>query len=149
MKTALILAAVAAIGLSVTTSVRAEEADKKMELRGVLIDEACGSKEAKKDGATEKEIQAGAVKHPKACTLKCAKNGELALMSGGKMMKLDEKSTAKAMEYLGKDENGTRVIVQASKNEDGSLAISEIKAGGKQKDAAGKADGEKHGDHKH
>lgn len=127
MRSILVLAAVAA--LSFTSVSRADDA-KKMEVTGVLIDNHCGEDMAKKDDA-QKEAAA----HKKGCCLKCAKDGGLSLMSDGKLMKLDKASEEKALEYLNEKNHGTAVIVEASKNDDGSLAIASIEPAKKKKDA--------------
>jgi hypothetical protein len=59
--------------------------------------------------------------------MKCAKDGGLEFMADGKLTKLDEASDKKAMEYLKGEKHDTKVVIMASKNDDGSLNISEIK----------------------
>lgn len=86
---------------------------------GVLIDSKCGAKPAK-DADPEK----AAAKHPKACVLKCAKDGDMALISGKDMLKLDEASKTKAMDYLAKAES-TKVTVEGTKEGD-TLKIDKI-----------------------
>lgn len=139
---------VAALSMFVGTGVAlAEEQGQKKEgekMTGVLIDTKCGEGVAKKEGA-----QAAAAKHPKGCAIKCAEEGGLSLMSGGKLVKLDEASSAKALEYLKGEDHGTRVQVMALKNEDGTLAVAEIKP---VKNGEKKAEGRKeesHAEHKH
>jgi hypothetical protein len=125
-KSLIALAAVAAFGVSFST-VRAEEA-KKMEMTGVLIDNHCGEEMAKKEGATSADIQKAAEGHKKGCLMKCAKDDKsVALMSDGKMMKLDTASAEKAMAYLEEKSHKPAVTVEATKNEDGTLALAEIK----------------------
>ena len=86
------------------------------EIKGVLIDQKCG---AGKD-------EAGAAKHPKACTLKCAGDKGLEIISGSTTYKLDDASAAKAKEYLGKNDS-TKVVVKGSEK-DGALTITSIDA---------------------
>jgi hypothetical protein len=88
---------------------------------GVLIDSKCGAKPAKADNPEQ-----AAAKHPKACVLKCAKDGDMALITGKDMLKLDADSKAKAVEYLGKAES-TKVTVEGTKDGD-TLKISKIEA---------------------
>jgi hypothetical protein len=123
-KSLIALAAVAAMGFGVSAVVADHHETKKNEMTGVLIDKHCGEEMAGKDDA-----QAKAEAHKKGCALKCSKddNGTLYLMSEGKMLKLDEKSSKEAAEYLGAKEHNTKVMVEATKNEDGSLAVAKIK----------------------
>ena len=119
-------AAVLAIGLVLGggSAVRAaDEATEGKEIKGVLIDQMCANKMMKKDDA-----QKAAADHPKSCCIKCSKDGgAMAIISDGKLMKLDDKSADKAREYLGKDDSTTNVVVQG-KEEDGKLSITSIKA---------------------
>jgi hypothetical protein len=85
-------------------------------ITGVLIDAKCG---ANKD-------ETAAAKHPKACALKCAKNGELTLVSGKDVLKLDADSKAKAVAYLEKNDS-TKVTVEGTKKDD-TLTITSIEA---------------------
>jgi hypothetical protein len=88
---------------------------------GVLIDSKCGAKPAK-----DENPEKAAAKHPKACVLKCAKDGDMALITGKDMLKLDEASKAKAVEFLGKAES-TKVNIEGTKEGD-TLKISKIEA---------------------
>jgi hypothetical protein len=88
---------------------------------GVLIDAKCGEKPAKADNPQE-----AAAKHPKACVLKCAKDGDLTLISGKEVLKLDAASKAKAMEYLAKADS-TKVTVEGTKDGE-TLKIDKIEA---------------------
>jgi hypothetical protein len=85
-------------------------------ITGVLIDAKCG-----KD-----KDEAGAAGHPKACTLKCAKGGELTLVSGKDILKLDADSKAKAVAFLEKAAS-TKVTVEGTKKDD-TLTITSIEA---------------------
>jgi hypothetical protein len=100
--------------LSGLISGAAYAADSK--ITGVLIDAKCG---AGKD-------EAGAAGHPKACALKCAKNGDLTLVSGKDILKLDDASKAKAVAFLEKADS-TKVTVEGSKTGD-TLTITSIEA---------------------
>ena len=103
-----------------TAAVSAADDAKVTEVKGVLIDNQCGSKQDSEEKAAN---------HPKACALKegCAKSG-FAVMSGKKLVKFDEAGNAKAKEYLGVAENATKVIVVGTVSEDGkTIAVKEIK----------------------
>ena len=89
-------------------------ADSKV--TGILIDTKCGK---------DKDEEAAA-KHPKACTLKCAKDGDLVFVSGKKTVTLDEASKTKAVEFLEKAES-TKVTIEGSEK-DGKLSITSITA---------------------
>ena len=126
-KSLIALAAVAAFGFSFSP-VRAADDAKKMEMTGVLIDNHCGEEMAKKEGASAADIQKKAEAHKKNCLMKCAGDDKsVSLMSDGKMMALDKASAEKAMTYLGEKGSKTKVMVEATKNDDGTLALSEIK----------------------
>jgi hypothetical protein len=86
---------------------------------GVLIDAKCGAKPAK-DADPEK----AAAKHPKACCIKCGKDGEMTLISGKDVLKLDDASKTKALDYLAKADS-TRVTVEGTKEGD-TLKIDKI-----------------------
>lgn len=93
---------------------------KAKEVRGVLIDNACGSKQ------NSEEKAAG---HPKACAMKegCAKSG-YGVFSGKQLIKFDEAGNAKAKEYLAVPENATKVVVLGTVSEDGkTIVVKEIK----------------------
>jgi hypothetical protein len=101
---------------------------KTTEVKGVLIDNAC---------AARQDSEEKAANHPKACAMKeaCAKSG-YAVMSGKKVVKLDEAGNAKAKEYLGVAENATKVVVVGTVSEDGkTIAVKEIKPAAKKADA--------------
>ena len=115
-----LLTAAAVCGLCVgAIGVRAAEEEK--EVKGVLIDNACGAKQDSEEKA------AG---HPKACAIKegCAKSG-YGIVSGKKHIKFDDAGNEKAKTYLAVAENATKVIVIGTLSEDGkTLAVKEIKA---------------------
>jgi hypothetical protein len=79
-------------------------------LTGVLIDSKCGGNQMKKD-----DPQSAAAKHDKKCTLKCAKDGDMAFISGKEMLKLDSESKAKAVAYLEKNDS-PKVNVEGTKD---------------------------------
>lgn len=83
------------------------------EVKGVLIDQACGDKQMSK--ADPEKAAAG---HPKACAMKdsCAKSG-YAVISGKKMWKLDDKGAQLAKDYL-KDHDSTKVVVKGTEKGD-------------------------------
>ena len=88
-------------------------------INGVLIDAKCGK------GKNEEK----AAGHPQACTIKCAKGGgDLTVVSGDKVYKLDDASKEKALAYLGseKGEGATKVAVEGTVKDD-TLTITSIK----------------------
>src|SRR4051812_27562061 len=91
--------------LSIVAGVAGVRAEDK-EIKGTLIDQKCG---AGKD-------EAGAGKHTKACTLKCAEKAGLAVISGDKTYKLDDASATKAKEYLEKNDS-TKVVVKGEEKD--------------------------------
>jgi hypothetical protein len=95
-------------------------ADEKF--TGVLIDTKCSAKPMK-----DENPETAASKHPKACTIKCAKDGDLVLISGKEAIKLDEASKAKAVEFLGKEDSKTKATVTGTKKGD-TLTITSIEA---------------------
>ena len=123
------MTAAVACGLCVgAVAVRAADDAKDKEIKGVLIDNACGAKQDSEEKAAN---------HPKACAMKegCAKSG-FAVMSGKKLVKFDEAGNAKAKEFLGVEENTTKVIVVGTVSEDGkTIAVKEIKSAAKKADA--------------
>jgi hypothetical protein len=141
MKKALFAAAAFAFVLSAGHfAVAADDAKMKTEkMTGVFIDEHCGEKMEAKGADAQKSAEG----HDKACCLKCAKDGGLEFMSGGKMMKLDKDSEKKAMDFLAEEKNGTKATITAMKNDDGSLMIHDIKAAKGKKKADAAAEGEK------
>lgn len=125
----ILIAALAISGLSVFgTGLRADDKAKGEKITGVLIDNACGSKQ--KD-------QESAAKHPKSCSLKegCAKSG-FQVVSGEKHLKLDEKGNELAKKYLEVEENGVEVVVMGTVKDD-MLTVTSIEPAGE------KSEGEK------
>jgi hypothetical protein len=119
----ILIAAALACGLCVGLSARA--ADKKdKEIKGVVIDNACGAKQMAK--ANPEEAAEG---HPKSCALKCAKGGDgFSLISGKKSYKIDSASTEKVTDYLKEDTHATKVVVMGTLSDDGkTLTVNEIK----------------------
>ena len=128
MRRFLLTAAVACGLCAGAAAVNAADDAKTTEVKGVLIDNACGSKQDSEEKAAN---------HPKACAMKegCAKSG-FAVMSGKKLVKFDEAGNAKAKEYLGVAENATKVIVVGTVSEDGkTIAVKEIKPANKKAEA--------------
>ena len=128
MRRFLLTAAVACGLCAGAAAVSAADDAKTTEVKGVLIDNACGAKQDSEEKAAN---------HPKACAMKeaCAKSG-FAVMSGKKLVKFDEAGNAKAKEYLGVAENATKVIVVGTVSEDGkTIAVKEIKPAAKKADA--------------
>jgi hypothetical protein len=119
----ILLTAAAALGLGVLALGAQAAQDAKgesKEVKGVLIDNACGGKQASEEAAA---------KHPKACAMKegCAKSG-YGVMSGKTLVKFDEAGNAKAKEYLAVAENETKVVVVGTVSEDGkTIKVTEIK----------------------
>jgi len=101
----------------VALSTRAEDA-KEGTWTGVLIDNACGAKNAD---------EAAAEKHPLACCKKpaCEASG-YQLVVGDKHIKFDDKGNERAKEYLSKAES-TKVTVEG-KLADEKLTVTSIKA---------------------
>ena len=119
----ILIAAALACGLCVGLSARAQD-KKDKEIKGVVIDNACGAKQMSK--ANPEEAAEG---HPKSCALKCAKGGDgFSLISGKKSYKLDEASNEKVTKYLSEETNATKVIVMGTLSDDGkTLTVNEIK----------------------
>ena len=123
MKRILGSAAVLALVLGVGV-VKAQDA-KPMELKGVIADNKCAMAAGKyKDEAT-------AAKHPVACAIKCANDGEkIVLISGDKAYKLDDKGNTLAKEYLEKNKANaaaTKVIIMGTVKGD-EVAVTSVKA---------------------
>ena len=123
MKLAIVttFAALFAFGLFVRFT-RAEDAPKSSPVVGVLIDQMCGEKQMKKD-----DPQAAAEKHPKACCMKegCADSG-YAVISGKKMYKFDDNGNKLAKDYLAKSDSKTKVSVEGTVKDDGTMAVTAI-----------------------
>jgi hypothetical protein len=105
-----LLIATAALSMVVCFGKVASAAD---EVKGVLIDQTCGSKQMSKA-----DPEKSAADHPKSCAMKdsCAKSG-YAVISGKKMYKFDEKGTQLAKDYL-KDHDSTKVVVKGTEKGD-------------------------------
>jgi hypothetical protein len=73
--------------------------------------------------------QKAAEKHPKDCCMKegCAESG-YAVISGKKMYKFDDNGNKLAKDYLAKSDNKTEVSVEGNVKEDGTIAVTDIKA---------------------
>ncbi len=87
--------------------VAADEKPAAQTWTGVLIDDHCADKMAKKDNP-----QTAAAGHPKACCLKCAStDGVIGLMVDGKFHKLDDNGNKLAKDYLAKADATTAASV--------------------------------------
>jgi hypothetical protein len=117
--TKFLLTTVAATGLSFLPLTPARAADEQAghAMTGVLIDNACGAKQAD---------EASAAKHPKACAMKeaCAASG-YQLMVGDKHYKLDDQGNAQAKAYLSKIDS-TRVTIDGTMAGD-TMQVTSIK----------------------
>jgi hypothetical protein len=105
--------------LSLFAGVGISRAESK-EIKGVLIDTTCCSKQMSKD-----DPETAAAAHPKSCAMKCADKG-FSVISGKTAYKLDDASNTKAKEYLEKNDS-TKVVVKGEEK-DGALTISSIEA---------------------
>ena len=126
----ILLTAAAACGLSILAfGASAQDAKgEAKEVKGVLIDNACGGKQASEESAAN---------HPKACATKegCAKSG-YGVMSGKTLIKFDDAGNTKAKEYLAVADNTTKVVVLGTVSEDGkTITVKEIKPQAKKADA--------------
>jgi hypothetical protein len=118
-----LFAGVAVLGLSMFAGYSYSADDAKTEkITGVLIDQTCGANQMKKD-----DPEAAAAKHPASCAKKesCAKSG-YAIITGKKMLKLDDAGAEKAKAYLEKS-NVTKVVVEGTKDGD-TLKVTSIEA---------------------
>jgi hypothetical protein len=99
----------------VALSIRAED---EHSMTGVLIDNACGAKQANEEAAT---------KHPVSCAKKpaCAASG-YQLMVGDKHYKFDDKGNDQAKAYLEKAES-TKVVVMGTMDGE-MMKVTSIKA---------------------
>ena len=79
-----------------------------------------------RSGGRPQRNEEGAAKHSKACALKCAKDGDMVLISGKDTLKLDADSKAKAVAFLEKNDS-TKVTVEGTKKDD-TLTITSIEA---------------------
>jgi len=126
----ILLTAAIACGLC-AASFSARAADTNKEVKGVLIDNNCGSKQMSK--ANPEEAAEG---HPKSCSMKegCAASG-FAVISGKKLIKLDDAGNEKAKAYLKEETNASRVVVMGTLSEDGkTMKVTDIKADKSAKD---------------
>ena len=126
----ILLTAAVACGLC-AVGLTARGADKEKEVKGVLIDNNCAARQLSK--ANPEEAAEG---HPKSCALKegCAASG-FAVISGKKVIKLDEAGNEKAKDYLKVDTNATRVVVMGTLSDDGkSIKVTDIKPDKPKKD---------------
>jgi hypothetical protein len=101
-----LLSALVVMGLALPVAASAETWSNV-----TLIDEGCGSKKFASNPAD----------HPTECLKKCAKKGELAVMtSNGKLLKLDKKGNVQAQKAIAnvKAEKDVRVNVTGAKQGD-------------------------------
>jgi hypothetical protein len=101
-KLAIGLTAAMALGLCVQISTGADE--KK--ISGVLIDDHCAANFTSKDNPEK-----AAASHKAACAIKCAKDGDLVLLTGKKELKLDKAGKDMALAYLAKPDASTHVTI--------------------------------------
>jgi hypothetical protein len=116
------LAAVFALGLGVSVTLGADE--KKV--TGTLIDDHCAANFTKKDNPEQ-----AAASHKASCALKCAKDGDLLLLTGKKQLKLDKHGKELAMAYLAKPNASTHVTITGETTGD-EIKVSDIKAAEKE-----------------
>ena len=117
-------------------SVRADDAEKAADsskhVKGVLIDNACGAKQLGQDNPEK-----AAAGHKAACALKCGADGGYAVISGKKLIKLDDAGNEKATAYLKKDNADTKVVVVGTLSDDGkTIKVTEIKPAKEEKKAS-------------
>ena len=124
MRNSIVAALVLALGMCAYVRVaRAADEDKTVKVSGVVIDQMCGEKMLKKD-----DPQKAAEGHKKDCALKCGPEAGYAIISEGKMTKLSADSKDKVEEYLKKEDSKTEVTISGTKQDDGSIKVSEIMA---------------------
>lgn len=110
-------------GYSVAADDAEKAADSSKQVKGVLIDTKCAAGQMSKDNPEE-----AAAGHKAACALKCGTDGGYAVISGKKLIKLDDKGNEQATAYLKKDNADTKVVVMGTVSEDGkSIKVTEIK----------------------
>ena len=117
-KSAFGLAAVLALGLGVSVTFGADE--KKV--TGTIIDDHCASNFTKKDNPEK-----AAADHKASCCVKCAKDGNLVLLTGKKELKLDKHGKELAMAYLEKPNASTHVTLTGEVTGD-EIKVTDIKA---------------------
>ena len=124
MRRTLVTAVAVCGALVLGLSVRAADEAGAKEIKGVLIDTACGAKQMNKDNPEQ-----SATGHPKSCVQKCVKGGStLSVISGKKIYELDKKGAEMANKYLAVDTNGTKVVVVGTINDAGNaITVKEIK----------------------
>ena len=110
------LATTLVLGLGVVCNAE----DKK--ITGTLIDDHCAANFTKKDNPEQ-----AAASHKASCALKCAKDGDLLVLSGKKQYKLDKHGKELAMAYLAKPDASTHVTVTGETTGD-EIKVSDIKA---------------------
>ena len=111
---------------SADKSADAEKAAGKnsKQVKGVLIDTMCGTKQLK-----EENPEKAAAGHKAACALKCGADGGYGVVSGKKLIKLDDAGNEKATAYLKKDNADTKVVVMGTLSDDGkTIKVTDIKA---------------------
>jgi hypothetical protein len=112
----LVLAVLAVFAMASVSRAAVADEKKATTLNGVLIDTKCG----------QGKDETAAAKHAKSCAVACAGAG-YAVIVGDKMYKLDDNGNKLAKEYLTKDQNTTKVTVEGTLKEDGSVAVTAIK----------------------
>ncbi len=100
-----------------------------VKMSGVLIDQKCGAKMAEKE-----DPQKAAEEHSKSCCLECGPEHGYAIMSDGKLTKIDNESKDKVTDYLKKDDSTTNVTVEGTKDANGEIKVSSIAASEKKMD---------------
>ena len=94
--------------------------DKKV--TGVLIDDHCAANFTSKDNPEK-----AAASHKAACALKCAKDGDLLVLTGKKQLKLDKHGKELAMAYLAKPDASTHVTITGEATGD-EIKVTDIEA---------------------
>lgn len=114
----IVFAVMVAVSLTLMAGLtKAADEKKSTTVSGVLIDTKCGA------GKNEE----AAAKHAKACCISCEKSG-YEVVAGEKTYKFDDNGNKLAKEYLAKDESQTKVVVEGTVKDDGSIAVTSIKA---------------------
>jgi hypothetical protein len=113
----------AALALSFGVSFCSAE-DKKVS--GILIDDHCAANFTSKDNPEQ-----AAASHKASCAIKCAKDGNLVLLTGKKELKLDKAGKDKALAYLAKADANTHVTITGEVTGD-EIKVTDIKAAGKE-----------------
>ena len=132
-----LMAAAVACGLCFAGQVRADDeaekaADSSKQVKGVLIDTKCAAGNMSKENP-----ETAAAGHKAACALKCGADGGYAVISGKKLIKLDDAGNEKATAYLKKDNADTKVVVMGTLSDDGkTIKVKDIKAAKSDKKAS-------------